>query len=51
MFDNTKVENLLVDVLNISRERFHTSGIKLEVVDVPDVTVRTKQILIAQVCC
>jgi len=48
-FANTNVENLLNDVLNLFREKFATVGINLEIAPIPDVEVRTKQVLISQV--
>ncbi len=48
-FENIKAENLFEDVLNISKEKFKTSKVILELAPIPDVTVRTKPVLISQV--
>ena len=44
-----KIEDLFKDVLNIYREKFALAGIELEIAELPDVSVRTKQVLISQV--
>ena len=48
-FESLKVKDLLEDVLNLYQEKFTNAGIDLQVISVPDVMIRTKQVLISQV--
>ena len=47
--ENIKIQILFEDVLNISSEKFKNAGVIFELVQTPDVIVRTKPVLISQV--
>lgn len=49
IFENIKVKNLLDDVMNIYHEKFLLAGVEVNIAEIPDIEVTTKQALVSQV--